>query len=678
MRNLRGTGIACLVLSSILLFHTPVFGETGGCSLKQGSAPTLSELIDKTNKANSLWAINELAQTIPPGTRASVGHELLIRAAGASIDHNYWTNPGCPELVVKIVQLSAFLKQDNVNDKLEDLQNPSRNEADALESMIGVPSKTFGMRVLWGSPFGFHDDISIDIRNRQYQFIRDTVNPPDKLCGKSICHALPGKILHGLGPKYSPVPDQWILDSGYQPSHGEGSASAIPLSGYFSLLTMGKIAVLMQSFSPEEQVLLKTVMLGGLSSLGWFGIEWANDTAYGFFHQTDFNRSNLSSAGLNEGAILKILQGKADTVFHARYYDLAAADYTALLKQKIADKKIRRALAWKRLISLLADDTSSQPVDFTQISDSGANKSLYQSEFNVLALREAAGQIITKGARKVVWPSDQRLADLQYKLRSLLRTEEFRAVYKKWVREFNRDMHTIVRPDFAVRFLSSQITLIDKYFPPEKRGPFRVHLLTEFLAYAREISYLISFRVKDGIWTRRGDVSPDESEFIEVLEVLKHPERFSYSDKLYASTSPEEDRNSCQQNYTLTFINRDCLKKNPAKKSIPEEVCRTVAQNLPKSWRDMVDWAEQGLHRSPPNYRPYVKLIWASWLGIPSGIFQKLGVNGWRYNPMDDFPLTKPDYAKKVFNKAGGEERAILGTLIFARNFLENRANPEQ
>ena len=687
MRDIKGSTImACgvmfprsVVVSMLILWFcfSAVWAEPWTDYVDEQADPELISLLQRAHAAETVSDIGRLVEESDPTDLVSWRRELLTGLARASLEADTWVIPGRLELLVKTVQLAALLREEErQSGRLESLYEPIRDEAEALSALIGVPAKTFGIRVLWGSPISLHDDTSPAVRDSQYRFVRDTLNPVKHLCDAQICHSLVGRAIHGLGPDYTPVDEAWIKASGYIPSDTVGSALTMPIAGYFSLLAMGKMAILGSAFSSEEKLPLKVALLGGLEALGWFGMEWTSQISYVYFHGRDFTRSSLSAGGLRQSDIARVLRARANSVFFARGYEQAESDYASLLNHELLTKKHSRVVRWRQLLSGLSAATRGRPrvIDFKGIIDDSPAGSLDRAAFNVIAMHEAAASALADDTSStVVWPSDEQLGRLRRALDGLPTTEQGRTDYEDWLRAFNRDMHTIARPDVALRFLAAQIDRVDRRFPRRGATRLRQHLTREFLAYAREISYLISFRIRDGVWVLRDGVSPDGSEFIEVVEVLRHPELFDLGERLYASTSPEEDRSSSLQNYGVTLLHRDCLAQSSAGEKAGQLCRQEQPLNLPPTWRDMVQWAKGAMHQSPPNYRPYMKVVWASWLGIPSGIFQRRGFSGWRYRVLDSLELTERGLAERILERTSDNERRILETMIFARTFLERQ-----
>ena len=247
----------------------------------------------------------------------------------------------------------------------------------------------------------------------------------------------------------------------------------------------------------------------------------------------------------------------------------------------------------------------------------------------------------------------------------LYSTQRGRQVYEDMNEDFLRVMHTIGRPDIAIRHGIKQVKILDENWPEEDRSRLQSFMVREICAFLVDLFYGISFEWRDGAWVLR---SGQQDAFLPTMVQLIEPDRY---DDLYSKSHPEEDRAVTLENAVHSGALSRCQNENN------QSACLMAKAKVPREFVSIHDWVEQHQSGKRQPSRAFLKAIWAYWFGLGLEGKEPGENEDFVYSPNDVFPTLGLSAAKSLLRDGDQEvedrERGILELMIETREFLHQR-----
>ena len=624
-----------------------------------------SNIISQIVRLDAMQDLERIASSIPQSQRDMARREILHRIVSESFDRNNWSNSGFLIYAIKMAQVSSFLAP--TPSRLQSLTVADMDEANDLRNLIGYPGQQHGSLLLWARQFDLNA-ITPTMRDAQYavSLVRDESAPAQVI----VLERLIGTQYAGLLEVFTVAPPDLVTISKLRLDDARvGSTTRISLGEFFIAVAIAKMSALLPSLPPNEQPLLEIAILNGVEGTTWLGASWAT-LAYrsrlsSFLRRIDSNDSIFTEAD-KARLRYRLVAGS----FFARAFETVAAMYLATANRPeatAADKvygyhgagisfiglgdegkgfehlrKAARSVDWERNL----------PYAFSLVSiDRATTKNFLAAKGDAPAPAIEQGMLRAFGA-----------------ILNLYSTEEGRQLYENMNEDFLRVMHTITRPDIAIRHGIEQMAILDNNWPDEDRDRLQSFFIGEICAFLTDLFYEISFEWRSGKWERR---KGQQDAFLPTMRQLRLPSRY---DDLYSKSHPEEDRAVTLENAILSRAVAICKNTND------QAVCAEAATGIPTGFISIEDWVG---HHQGANFqvsRAYLKAIWSYWFALPLEGKKPREDKSFIYFPADIFPTLSLESARNLLNDIGkGEvsrEWEILKLMIEIREFLQTRFPP--
>ena len=312
------------IAASFLSFVCLGFSYAQGLTWEQPISPNTRNAISRIVEQDTIVDLERIASSIPESHRDVVRRELLHTIVSGSFDPNNWSNTGFLIETIKVAQVSSFLSP--TPRRLPTLTIASIDEAHTLRNLITYPSQQHGSLLLWARQFDLNTVIPT-MRNAQYavSMIQDISTPGDL----TVLERLIGARYAGLGAEPTQAPHNLVKASNLElGSDRVGSTIRISLGEFFIAVTLSKLATLLPSFQPTEQLLLRLAILNGVEGAAWQGASWA-----ALAYRSRISRFLVDLDGpespFSETDRVRLQHRIVAAAFFARAFATAAAKYLA-------------------------------------------------------------------------------------------------------------------------------------------------------------------------------------------------------------------------------------------------------------------------------------------------------------------------------------------------------------
>ena len=508
------------------------------------------------------------------------------------------------------------------------------------------------------------------MRNAQYavSMVQDVSAPEDLI----VLERLVGAQYAGLGDEPTHAPLSLVEKSNLRMADGRaGTTIRISLGEFFVAITIGKLAALLSSFQPNEQLLLELTILNGVEGAAWQGASWA---ALAYRSRLSRFLVDLDSANspFSEEDRTRLQHRLVAAAFFAKAFDTVASKYLANAEKQgatpfdkvygyhgagmaqIALGDERTGYGYLREAALYVEWDRNLPYAFSLVSiDRATNQNFLAVEDEAPIPSIEQGMLRTFGT-----------------ILNLYSTKEGRQIYEDINEDFLRVMHTIARPDIAIRHGIKQVSILDEKWPEEDRSRLQSFFVREICAFLTDLFHGISFQWQDGAWVRR---SGHADEFLPAIVQLQEADQY---DDLYSKSHPEEDRAVTLENAVLSRVLSECQSGGD------QSACVVARMTIPADFVPIHDWVQHHQGGKAQPSRAFLKAIWSYWFGL--GLEGKKPVENasFIYSPEDIFSSLSLSSAKS-FLKDGdtrleSRERMILELMVETREFLHGFFRSEE
>ena len=618
----------------------------------------ISRIIDQ----ETVGDLERIAHSIPESHRDTVRRELLHTVISGSFDSNNWSNTEFLIDTIKVAQASSFLAP--APRRLPSLTTASIDEAHTLRNLIAYPSQQHGSLLLWARQFDLNTVIPT-MRSAQYAVsIAQDMGADGDL---TVLERLIGTEYAGLSEEPTHAPRNLVKVSNLRLGDDRaGSTVRMSLGEFFVAVTIGKLATLLPSFQPPEQLLLRLAILNGVEGAAWQGASWA---PLAFRSRLSRFLVDLESpeSPFSETDIIRLQHRLVSATFFARAFETAAEKYLAHAEKPRATNFDKLYGYHGAAMSYLA--LGDEETGYGYLREAALNVEWNDNlpyAFSLVSIDRATNQNFLAAEDKDPVPSiEQGMLGAFGTILHLYSTQRGRQTYEDMNEDFLRVMHTIGRPDIAIRHGIKQVKILDENWLEDDRNRLQSFFVREICASLTDLFYGISFEWRDGAWVLR---SGQQDEFLPTFVQLLEPGRY---DDLYSKSHPEEDRAVTLENAVHSRALSRCENDDD------QSACMVAKAMTPSEFVSIDDWVEHHQNGKAGPSRAFLKAIWAYWFG--------LGLEGkgpWEnesfvYSPEDIFPSLSLSSAKRLLKDGDKEveskEKRILELMIETREFLDQR-----